>query len=1005
MPRTVRQTGIITGQAERLNAKRNVLYAANGNVLVVVYDPNEATASGDDTGVGKFYLYESSDRITFNLRATFTPTIQPQKGTLNDSPGYYITADLFSDNSVGIAWLGNNGTLKYRKITYSTWAVSAEETIVAAVGGTAVQLEIDMSINAQGAVLVANVYSTTTNGSYYQWRLFIRTTAAAWGQCGATTVVHPSNQLIPLTHDVSVTWIGGAAASARTFALSYSSATSNNDFGTRIWVGKISETTVGAITGLTQVGGSLQTDLITTAGAFYVWQPRRSWLFKDELANSVTVGIITTAPKIVMTMLRFTYDGTTIVTTIPATDRIPKADPQSVGVATYGPGAINFLVITWWATYNGAYTSNYVFRVDSGGFSTDVKKHFWDGKTSKSNENVYGGTGVNAGLAGNTKHDSGILNRISNVNYFVQHEWAGAQSSTLTGSPSSPVSGSQTDDPTPLLAAKSWLFYWPSSRVRMRWQFARDSSFTTSPFVYDSAVWGLASNEGSAGVGGADTIQDTLPDALALAGGTWYFREALVDEFGNVMPYSTTRTLIELHIPSAFNPEPAGSDVIVYPSSGNVTFTWQFSDPWDQDHQTAYQIICERNDTGATVFDTGKTTGTGQQHVQNISGTLAEVVLRWRVRVWDVDDNVSPYTDNELFTLAVPPTVAVNAPTEGQVVASATPAIQFTPDTAGGRTIYRYRVRVTQGLTLLHDSSWVYGSWADLTLMTYNPGQAILKLTNSQAYTVQVIVEDSFGLQGNTYVHFTTSWATPAVPSTQAVSITNYNIVGAGYNRVSWADTGRDANFQQWNVYRRDDLIDPNTQAVLVVGTWTLIGFVTSTNVAGYTFDDYYAPSGYKTVYQVTQMTNNLGQIAESALGAGTAVFPVSDGYWIINPNATVAADTAFKLSIVTADSFNDEVEEETYNILNRGRYVEKGTRFGFIGSLTAQIRDDTVMSARQRRVRLLELRETNDELFLRNPFGDTFRITVGSIQVDRIAGVGKSEFVDVTIPYQEVAS
>jgi hypothetical protein len=40
----------------------------------------------------------------------------------------------------------------------------------------------------------------------------------------------------------------------------------------------------------------------------------------------------------------------------------------------------------------------------------------------------------------------------------------------------------------------------------------------------------------------------------------------------------------------------------------------------------------------------------------------------------------------------------------------------------------------------------------------------------------------------------------------------------------------------------------------------------------------------------------------------------------------------------------------------------------------------------------------------MRNPFGDVYRIRVGNLSISRLAGVGVDEFVDVTIPYSEVA-
>jgi hypothetical protein len=41
--------------------------------------------------------------------------------------------------------------------------------------------------------------------------------------------------------------------------------------------------------------------------------------------------------------------------------------------------------------------------------------------------------------------------------------------------------------------------------------------------------------------------------------------------------------------------------------------------------------------------------------------------------------------------------------------------------------------------------------------------------------------------------------------------------------------------------------------------------------------------------------------------------------------------------------------------------------------------------------------------LYMRTPFGDMYKVYVDDLQVSRIAGVGTSEFCDVTLQYMEV--
>jgi hypothetical protein len=134
------------------------------------------------------------------------------------------------------------------------------------------------------------------------------------------------------------------------------------------------------------------------------------------------------------------------------------------------------------------------------------------------------------------------------------------------------------------------------------------------------------------------------------------------------------------------------------------------------------------------------------------------------------------------------------------------------------------------------------------------------------------------------------------------------------------------------------------------------------------------------------------------------SVVPQSDGYWLIEPSSDNIGADAFKLSIVTGDSFSDEQEESEFTVIGRGRIVNKGQRLGYKGTLDVQLRDTGGTTARQKRLRLVNLQQTPRQLWLRNPFGDIFRVNISAMSIGRIAGVGSSEFCDVSIPYSEVS-
>ena len=59
--------------------------------------------------------------------------------------------------------------------------------------------------------------------------------------------------------------------------------------------------------------------------------------------------------------------------------------------------------------------------------------------------------------------------------------------------------------------------------------------------------------------------------------------------------------------------------------------------------------------------------------------------------------------------------------------------------------------------------------------------------------------------------------------------------------------------------------------------------------------------------------------------------------------------------------------------------------------------------TARKQRQLLINLQSQGHSLQLRNPFGDVFPVHVSNMSIDRVAGVGPSEFVDVEIPYLQL--
>ena len=125
-------------------ARRAVLQTSTGTALVVIVDPNSSASDatyGDGTGTAKLYIYESNTaRTSWTLRLTTSLFAWPA-GPL------VFSAEIFSNNDIGVVYLGTDGRVKYRKITYSTWTAGAQEDAYIPASGITVW-SFDIAITA-----------------------------------------------------------------------------------------------------------------------------------------------------------------------------------------------------------------------------------------------------------------------------------------------------------------------------------------------------------------------------------------------------------------------------------------------------------------------------------------------------------------------------------------------------------------------------------------------------------------------------------------------------------------------------------------------------------------------------------------------------------------------------------------------------------------------------------------------------------------------------------------
>lgn len=499
------------------------------------------------------------------------------------------------------------------------------------------------------------------------------------------------------------------------------------------------------------------------------------------------------------------------------------------------------------------------------------------------------------------------------------------------------------------------------------WQIATNNTFASN-------LKTITENAADNRLSGSTT--ELVPSGSGLFQGLWYLRARSIDEFGNAGAYSTTQSFTVTHKPVASPASPANDSTSVY---ATTTFNWIFSDPEPTDTQSAYQFVLERNDTGAVLYDSGKVVSTVKSRSITTATTLKDVKMRWKVRVWDSDDVVGNYSAYQLFTLSDLPVVTITVPTNLQVVTTGAPTVTWTTDAQTTQASYRLIFkRISDGVTILDTNT------VSTSVKTYTASANILE--NLVDYSVTVTVTDTAGLQGSATRNFSTAYESPD-PVSYTVDATNYDTLG--YMYIDWSAMQADGYFVQWNVYRRKT----GEQE------WTLLAAYTD---PGTTYHrDWFATAGDGWEYAVTQSAGRSGVVLESVVNP-TPDSNGADGthYWLLNP---VDESNNLKVDNVSSDSFTDGYEEAELIVIGRGRKMNQGTRLGYDGSLVARFRDDNDETARSKRNRLQQIKSAKASYFLRNPFGDLLLVSVGNLSIERLAGVGVSEYVDVTIPYKEV--
>lgn len=551
-----------------------------------------------------------------------------------------------------------------------------------------------------------------------------------------------------------------------------------------------------------------------------------------------------------------------------------------------------------------------------------------------------------------------------------------------------------------------------SESVFVTFQIASDSGFTTSVQSVSDPELHVS----------GQTARGSL--TTRLAPGTWYFRARSTDQTGTNSAWTTAQTFTVAHKAFSSNHIPASGQRVAY-GTGTIRFSWDFEDQDPTDTQSAFQVRAYRASNDTSLFDTGKITSTAQFRDQVISSGDMNGYYYWQVKVWDFYDQPSEWSQPIMFQLSREPTVAILTPTMGGTFSipnptfqwqflsgNASPATYASVDSAyasytaldTAQSTYAgllgvspdqanqvaYKVVVKAGLVTVYDSGWVTSSAA-----VHTPPSNILQLNTT--YEVTVWVRDSGSYEGASAPHtFTAQWNGPDAPLEPLVDTSATDDVGAV--QVSWNAETYDPNFVEWRVYRR--LVDLVTG--LPVGLWELVGTSQERTGRAFVLDYLFEPGALYQYAAVQAAYRYYNDVIESPYN-GILATPTSNYYWLICPDDT---SLNCRLSSVAADNFTEEYESAEFRVINRGRRVEVGTRYGYNGTLTANIRDDSEMgvTATEYKNRLQAVKDARVPAVLRVPFGELILVSVGAITFDRVPGIGMREFFQVTIPYSEVA-
>lgn len=408
-----------------------------------------------------------------------------------------------------------------------------------------------------------------------------------------------------------------------------------------------------------------------------------------------------------------------------------------------------------------------------------------------------------------------------------------------------------------------------------------------------------------------------------LTQGSWNVRARMISHYGDYGPWSTSVAFTVSHPGYAINRSPLNDTVLVFREEG-TRFSWTFSDASPTDSQKSYEItVRDPGDGNSVVLATGEVISSDDFADLILDSGDVNKILSWEI---DVKDQEGVAGDNPIleFFLANGPGIEITYPAlDLDEVDSGTPTLTWDSGIPVGQTQVSWRVTVrSETGTILNTSGTVMDAGE-----SYTVPNGVLR--NLKKYSFDVTITDNLGITRTVSRLFVTNWAPPDPLPAPVVTLDFYDSLGFATVYVQNLSGFVDPNFLKYNLYRR--ILEGDA-------AWELI-YSAGDEAAIFVHRDYHLPAGVTSEYVLTQVALESDTELESLITESdrARVFPENAHYWLID---NTDLSKSMKISLVTDDSFVDEVEEASYTVIGAGRQFEIGEELGILGSINAKVYD-----------------------------------------------------------------